>query len=548
MSIKTKLGLSFAGFSIIIICMFLATLYVTGKQKSDGLIINLAGRQRMLSQKLAKDLLEFQLARERTGKADPKLEQKVRDTMDIFHRTLQGLIQGGDLPLTLDPKSGKTAPVDGVTGQALQQLQVVAKLWTQYMADVKTVLAGGVDADEALQKVMDNNDALLAEMNRAVTLLQKNAESSVTLLKTIQIILIVIGLLVFLLAFLVLRSVIQRLDKIQTFSEELGNGNLRATSGITGNDELGRIGASLDAMAANLRSMMKNIAETGATLFKSSSDLGTMADDFASAAVDSAERTTAVAEAAEEMSSNMNTVAAATEEAATNISLVSTATDEMSSNITGIVRSTEKAQEITRVAVEEAGSASDKVDELGKAAQEIGKVTEAITEISEQTNLLALNATIEAARAGEAGKGFAVVANEIKELAKQTAEATGEIKARIDSIQNSTDATVSQIQQITNVINEVNEIVATIVTAVEEQSATTTEIAENIGQASLGIQEVTENVAQVSTVSGEVAQDITEVSQTSGAISEGSGRVKESAVELNRLAEELRVMVGKFTT
>jgi methyl-accepting chemotaxis protein len=69
---------------------------------------------------------------------------------------------------------------------------------------------------------------------------------------------------------------------------------------------------------------------------------------------------------------------------------------------------------------------------------EISKVTETITEISEQTNLLALNATIEAARAGEAGKGFAVVANEIKELAKQTSDATQEIKRKIESVQAST--------------------------------------------------------------------------------------------------------------
>ena len=119
---------------------------------------------------------------------------------------------------------------------------------------------------------------------------------------------------------------------------------------------------------------------------------------------------------------------AATEQAATNIALVATATDEMTSTINEIVKSTEKAQEITKSAVREAGSASEKVDELGRAAVEIGKVTEAITEISEQTNLLALNATIEAARAGEAGKGFAVVANEIKELAKQTAGATGDLR------------------------------------------------------------------------------------------------------------------------
>ena len=76
-------------------------------------------------------------------------------------------------------------------------------------------------------------------------------------------------------------------------------------------------------------------------------------------------------------------------------------------------------------------------------AQSISKVTEVITEISEQTNLLALNATIEAARAGEAGKGFAVVANEIKELAKQTAEATKEIKTKIEGIQTSTSDIVS---------------------------------------------------------------------------------------------------------
>jgi len=73
--------------------------------------------------------------------------------------------------------------------------------------------------------------------------------------------------------------------------------------------------------------------------------------------------------------------------------------------------------------------------ELGMAAQTVDKVTEAITEIFEQTNLLALNATIEAARAGEAGKGFAVVANEIKELAKQTATATHNIKQQIEGVQ-----------------------------------------------------------------------------------------------------------------
>jgi methyl-accepting chemotaxis protein len=82
---------------------------------------------------------------------------------------------------------------------------------------------------------------------------------------------------------------------------------------------------------------------------------------------------------------------------------------------------------------------------LGSSAKSIGNVVETITEISEQVNLLALNATIEAARAGEAGKGFAVVANEIKELAKQTAEATQDIRLKIETIQGSTEGTVTEI-------------------------------------------------------------------------------------------------------
>jgi methyl-accepting chemotaxis protein len=191
-------------------------------------------------------------------------------------------------------------------------------------------------------------------------------------------------------------------------------------------------------------------------------------------------RSNSVAGAAEAMSATMNSVAAASEQTATNVNMVASATEEMTATVQEIAHNSEKARTITESAVTQAGSASQKVGELGRAANEISNVTEVITEISEQTNLLALNATIEAARAGEAGKGFAVVANEIKELAKQTAQATQEIKAKIEGIQGSTAGTVNQIEQITGVINEVNEIVGTIATAVEEQAATSREITEQL--------------------------------------------------------------------
>jgi methyl-accepting chemotaxis protein len=246
------------------------------------------------------------------------------------------------------------------------------------------------------------------------------------------------------------------------------------------------------------------------------------------------------------MSANLNNVAVAMEQSSTNASMVATAAEEMTATIGEISHNTAKARSISDQAMHKARTTSDQMDGLGQAAQSIGKVVETITDISEQVNLLALNATIEAARAGEAGKGFAVVANEIKELAKQTSEATLEIKERIANIQDNTEGTVKSINEITDVITTVNTIVGTIATAVEEQSAATQEIANNIAQATQGIQEVNENVNQSSTVAAEISSDIAAVNQSSSEIANSSDQVKASSDGLKQMAAKLNAIVGSF--
>lgn len=311
-------------------------------------------------------------------------------------------------------------------------------------------------------------------------------------------------------------------------------------------DELDKMAAWINTFVTRVGHIIKDIAKDSEMLNNSSSDLSSLSAQMSGGAENMAGKSNTVAAAAEEMSSNMNSVAAAMEEAATNVGMVASAAEEMTSTINEIAQNSERASNITGEAVLQTQSASNKVDELGNAANEIGKVVETITEISEQVNLLALNATIEAARAGEAGRGFAVVANEIKDLAKQTAEATLEIKGKIGAIQGSTAETVTEIDQISKIINDVNEIVTTIATAVEEQSVTTKEIAGNVAQASQGIQEVNENVSQSSNVSAEIASDISGVNQSAVEMSNSSAQVNLSAEELTRMGAKLNEMVGKF--
>ncbi len=302
-----------------------------------------------------------------------------------------------------------------------------------------------------------------------------------------------------------------------------------------------------NAFIHNIHKMLSEIHTNSSKLNESSSSLSAVSGELATGADETARHSESVAAATEEMSANMNTVAAATEEAAVNVSIMSRSTKEISSMVSQIFNSTGKAQKITGQAVAEATDISGKVDELGKSARDIGQVTETINEISSQTNLLALNATIEAARAGEAGKGFAVVANEIKDLAQQTAEATGEIKLRIESIQNSTGSTVSGIRTITDIITEIDQIVTTIADSLEEQSGTMHELTGNIQQAGEGIKEVSENVAGSSMVASEIAQEVAKVNMAAAEMSTGSATVQDSAEGLRLLAKELRGMVGRFT-
>jgi methyl-accepting chemotaxis protein len=325
-----------------------------------------------------------------------------------------------------------------------------------------------------------------------------------------------------------------------------GDGDLTKRLQVVSRDEVGELAQWFNSFLDKLQALIKAISGSAETLGQSSARLKDLSREMTAGAGSMSAKSNTVATGAEEMSTSITSVAAAMEQASTNMESISAASGQMNSTIAEIAQRTEKARTITSEAVHQTESAFKNVDELGAAAKAISQVTEVITEISEQTNLLALNATIEAARAGEAGKGFAVVANEIKELARQTASSTQEIKTKIEGIQGATEQTVRQIGQISAVIKDVSDIVSTIAAATEEQSTATKEIAGSVSQASSGIQEVNQNVALSSTTSSSIAEDIAGINQETADMTARCSQVDANAQELSQQAIGLMQLVRRF--
>jgi methyl-accepting chemotaxis protein len=348
------------------------------------------------------------------------------------------------------------------------------------------------------------------------------------------------------LAFFIVRSITGPVGKASAMAATMAKGDFTAKIDINQKDEIGLMAASLNTMAGQLNTMIREIIDGVHRLTASSNDMAAVSRQLSANAKDTSDRAATVAAATEEMSTNIQSVSAAMEQSTSNVNMVASSTEEMTATVGEIAQSAEKARAISEGAVKQSRLATDKMTELGQSARKIGRVTETITEISEQTNLLALNATIEAARAGEAGKGFAVVANEIKELARQTAAATVDIKNQISEMQTTTATTVEDIEKISAVIGEINNVINGIATAVEEQSAASNEIAGNISQASQGIAEVNENVAQSTVVIADITRDIAGINQQSTQVGEGSGQVQQSAQGLAELAVQLEKLVQRF--
>lgn len=297
-----------------------------------------------------------------------------------------------------------------------------------------------------------------------------------------------------------------------------GEGDLTQRVSITSRDEIGELGHWFNTFVEKIQASVAAIGNNTRPLADAAEELTLTNKQMAANA--------------EETSTQAHVVSTAAAEVSKNVQSVSAATEEMTASVREIAKNASEAAQVATQAVQVADSANTTISKLGESSREIGNVVKVITSIAEQTNLLALNATIEAARAGEAGKGFAVVANEVKELAKQTADATKDISRKISAIQGDTREAVKAIEQVSQIIAHINGISVAIAGAVEEQSATVNEIGRNVEEAYKGSVEITQNVTQVAHVAQNTASGVSQMQTAAG--------------ELSMMASQLQQVVGQF--
>ncbi|MDD2272462.1 MAG: methyl-accepting chemotaxis protein [Desulfuromonadaceae bacterium] len=339
-------------------------------------------------------------------------------------------------------------------------------------------------------------------------------------------------ILSFLLATIIIRSITVPVKALLTALQKIAEGDLTVQIGHTSSDEIGMLSNSFRMMINNLRNMISEVSNTSVHVASAANQLNFTAEQIATGAEEVAAQTVTVATASEEMSATSGDIAQNCQMA------VESATLASESAITGsrIVSSTIAAMEQIS---QQVSNTAQTVVVLGSRSDQIGDIVATIEDIADQTNLLALNAAIEAARAGEQGRGFAVVADEVRALAERTTKATREIGEMIKAIQNETKAAVVQMNmgvkeveqgtanasrsgeallEILKRINDVTMQINQIATAAEEQTATTSEITNNIHQ-------------------------ITEVLQGTAS---GSHESVKAAGLLNNSAEELQRLVRQF--
>ena len=543
-------------------------------QEKDGLLVNLAGRQRMLSQKMSKNIFLYILDKKDGNDLDKekKVIEELKGAMNLYDQTSKAFINGGEVINGI----GEKKQINNI-GNNILVAKKANDLWKEFESEINKIIEK--DEFNSEKFIFDNNNNLLSLSNDIVTVLQKEADKKVTLMKTIQIYMIVISILVFLISVIVINKVlIKPIKKISEELENISNGDGDLTSRIenTQKDEIGELAMYFNSFIDNLDEIIFDAKNVTSSVLKESKELVMSMDNIVKGneSIYLKEMDTHLDAGIENLNDMVDNIldkvrnqTAETEESLAGL-------EEIAASGQNIKFSTEQTLNLSKESVKLGYESSESVvvmkERMGEIQKSVGNtnnrilvltglskgirgIITAINALSEQTNLLALNAAIEAARAGEAGKGFSVVADEIRKLAEKTNNETFKVEDIITNIHNEIEnVKIANIEVEGNVVNgmelieKVIENLNKVVDITNKNNNKMEEIADLTGKQAMSSEEITKAVEDITNNSTEIEEIGIDT------ITEGITRTlkeKLKAVEnLDKIAESLKNKIDKFKT
>lgn len=251
---------SFIAFLCLLTAILISTTQITKQQKDDGLILNISGRQRMLTQQMVKEtLICFNLAARNRQSDLERLKAQVFSTMKVFESTLYALKDGGKVPLNFNMTQFRECP-PAATKEIDLQLEHVFSIWISIKNNIDKLLYSGCTDVEPMNYVINNNMELMEEMDKAALLMQYNAERKVKLMAQIQVVSIVVGIIIIIFSILMIKvNIVNPLNYITEAAESMSMGNLNYDLKRSGLKEIVALSQSMDRLRISTKKVLERL-------------------------------------------------------------------------------------------------------------------------------------------------------------------------------------------------------------------------------------------------------------------------------------------------
>jgi methyl-accepting chemotaxis protein len=537
------------GSLIMLIFFVLGVVYTQIENMSkDGITINLAGRQRMLSQRMTKEFLIFV---EQGGKLNL---DRLKTSVWVFDVTLDALRSGGQGPSKLNKNNPQLVSVGRPSAAVASQLDKVTDIWLPLKKAFDGLSAESTVPTELKKLLLKNNIPLLKTMNKAVFMMSQQSSASLTaMLQTVigaSVFAVLIGFYIFMninalsrqfqaiirQVFLQTRSMSACIRDLEKVKNGLSDDSVHT---LQLSQEVAKDHVVVEELVSDIRESSANTAVQAETISTATERLSDSITTIASASEQASSNITTMASAAEEITANLSGVNSSLEQVDNSVSSVATAIKEVTTSLEQVRERCQAASRESKQANEKAQGTGKVMEELAASAKEIGQVVDMIEQIANRTNILALNASIEAAGAGEAGSGFAVVANEVKNLARQTNEATKTISNKVEEIQSKTNEVSAANAEITESIALIDGSNANITLAVDGQAKSFKEIAKSINNVADASSEVTNNTRELNIAAQDVARSALEAATGTQDVAASASEAAHSAEILSEQGSDI---------